>query len=84
MSELVKLEKRFENAFEKLELALANKKLQRGPTLNSYKEVKKDPDHNISDLLGKIEQLERFAKNDAREIDKLVEKLKEIIETDND
>ena len=55
MTQLVKLEKRFEIALEKLELALANKSL--GGALGSIdkknKDVEKTP-HNIDDLLIKI------------------------------
>ena len=85
MSQLVKLEKRFENALEKLEAALSN---------NSVKEVSEDirkkgefaeeSHHNIDELLNKIERLENAAKNDADEIDKLVRELKKILEIGND
>ena len=40
--------------------------------------------NNISDLLVKIAQLEKAAKNDADEIDKLVKKLREIFEIEDD
>ena len=40
--------------------------------------------HNIDDLLVKIEYLEKAATNDANEIDKLVRKLKEIFELEDD
>ena len=85
MTQLVKLEKRFEIALEKLELALVNK---------NSREVsgsidKKDEDveikaHNIDDLLIKIGKLENAAKSDAEEIDRLIKKLEKILEIDND
>ena len=40
--------------------------------------------HNIDDLLIKIGKLEKAAKSDAAEIDRLIKKLKEILETNND
>ena len=85
MSQLVKLEKRFEIALEKLELALANKdpmKISGSP--NEKKEIIKEDHNNIDDLLTKITQLERAAKADADEIDKLVKKLREIFEIEYD
>ena len=85
MSQLVKLEKRFEIALEKLELAFANKspmKISESP--NEKKEIIKENHNNIDDLLTKIAQLERAAKDDADEIDKLVKKLKEIFEIEYD
>ena len=85
MTQLVKLEKRFEIALEKLELALANKSL--GGALGSIdkkdKDVERTP-HNIDDLLIKIGKLEKAAESDAEEIDRLIMKLKKILETDND
>ena len=85
MSELVKLEKRFENILEKLEFALLNKELK-APVkrLVAEDEVKEVSEHNVDELINKIEQLETAAKNDATEIDRLVRNLKEILETDND
>ena len=81
MSQLVKLEKRFENALEKLELALANNDLKQTSASSKEKEqIRKDSHNNIDDLLIKIDRLEKAAKNDADEIDKLVRKLKEIFE----
>ena len=85
MAQLVKLEKRFEIALEKLELALANKNL--GEVSGSID--KKDEDveikaHNFDDLLIKIGKLEKAAKNDAAEIDRLIKKLTEFLETNND
>ena len=85
MTQLVKLEKRFEIALEKLELALANKNL--GEVSGSID--KKDEDveikaHKIDDLLIKVGNLEKDAKSDAAEIDRLIKKLKEILETNND
>ena len=81
MSQLVKLEKRFENALKKLELALANNDLKQISESSKEKEqIRKDSHNNIDDLLIKIDRLEKAAKNDADEIDKLVRKLKEIFE----
>ena len=85
MTQLVKLEKRFETALEKLELALANKNLGKvsGSIDKKDKDVEKKA-HNIDDLLIKIGNLEKAAKSDAAEIDRLIKKLKEILETNND
>ena len=85
MTQLVKLEKRFEIALEKLELALANKNMGEysGSIDIKDKDVEKNP-HNIDDLLIKIGKLEKAAKSDAAEIDRLIEKLKGILETNND
>ena len=85
MTQLVKLEKRFEIALEKLELALANKNLGEvsGRVDNKDKDVEINT-HNIDDLLIKIGNLEKAAKSDAAEIDRLIKKLKEILETNND
>ena len=85
MSQLVKLEKRFEVALEKLELAFANKspvKISESP--NEKKELIKENHNNINDLLTKIAQLESAAKDDADQIDQLVKKLKEIFEIEYD
>ena len=85
MTQLVKLEKRFEIALEKLELALVNKNL--GKVSGSIDKKDKDVEikaHNIDDLLIKIGNLEKAAKSDAAEIDRLIKKLKEILETNND
>jgi ferritin-like metal-binding protein YciE len=85
MSELVNLEKRFEKALEKLERALANNKMDKATDNFSKKEeVNKDINHNIDDLLNKINRLEKAAENDAEEIDKLVRELEKVLETDND
>ncbi len=85
MSQLVKLEKRFENALEKLELALASNNVREVPDgIYKKKEVAGESHNNIGDLLIKIERLEEAAKKDAAEIDKLVSKLKELLEADND
>ena len=85
MIQIVKLEKRFENALEKLELALANNNLRIvSESSEGQKEIMKESHHNIDDLLVKIDQLEKAAKNDADEIDKLVGKLKEIFELEDD
>ena len=85
MTQLVKLEKRFEIALEKLELALVNKNL--GEVAGGIDKKDKDVEikaHNIDDLLIKIGNLEKAAKSDAAEIDRLIKKLKEILETNND
>lgn len=85
MTQLVQLEKRFEIALEKLELALVNKNL--GEVSGSIDKKDKDVEmkaHNIDDLLIKIGNLEKAAKSDAAEIDRLIKKLKEILETNND
>ena len=81
MSQLVKLEKRFENALKKLELALTNNGLKQTSESSKEKEqIRKDSHNNIDELLIKIDRLEKAAKNDADEIDKLVRSLKEIFE----
>ncbi len=85
MTQLVQLEKRFEIALEKLELALVNKNL--GEVSGSIDKKDKDVEikaHNIDDLLIKVGNLEKAAKSDAAEIDRLIKKLKEILETNND
>ena len=85
MSELVNLEKRFENALEKLERALARNKMDKATEdFNKKEEVNKDTNHNVDDLLNKINRLEKSAENDAEEIDKLVRELEKVLETDND
>ena len=81
MTQLVKLEKRFEIALEKIEQALAKKNL--GEASGSIGKKDKDEEkksHNIDDLLIRIGKLEKAAKSDAEEIDRLVMKLKEILE----
>ena len=85
MTQLVKLEKRFEIALEKLELALANKNLGEasGRIDKKDKDVENTP-HNIDDLLIKIGKLEKAAESDAEEIDRLIMKLRKILETNND
>ena len=85
MSELVNLEKRFENALEKLELALANNNMSKAAeSLNEKQEVNKDSPHNKDDLLNKVKKLEKAAESDAEQIDKLVKELEKILEIDND
>ena len=86
MSELVKLEKRFEDVIENLEFALSNNVVKERVSDNSIKkeDVSKQNHDNTENLLNKIEHLEKAAVNDAKEIDKLVMKLKEILETEND
>ena len=85
MSQLVKLEKRFESALEKLELAFANiNVLSISEGTKEKKEIIKESHNNINDLLVKIDQLEKAAKNDADEIDKLVKKLRQLFEIEDD
>ena len=85
MTELVNLEKRFENALEKLELAFANNNISKASeNFNEKEEVIKDINYNIDDLLKKIRKLEKAAEDDAEEIDKLVRELEKVLETDND
>ena len=85
MSELVNLEKRFENALEKLEVALANNKMGKAAeNFNEKEEVINDTHYNIDDLLNKIRKLEKAAESDAEEIDRLVRELEKVLETDND
>ena len=85
MTQLVKLEKRFEIALEKIELALVKKILGEasGGIDKKDKDVEKNS-HNIDDLLIRIGKLEKAAESDAEEIDRLIMKLKEILETNND
>ena len=85
MSNLVELEKRFENAIEKLELALASNHMERTSESSKEKERSiKESSDNIDDLLVKIAKLEKATKSDAEEIDKLVRKLNEIFELVDD
>ena len=85
MSNLVKLEKRFENAIERLELALESNDLERVSESSKEKEQPLKESHdNIDDLLVKIAKLEKATKSDADEIDKLVRKLKEVFELVDD
>ena len=85
MSQLVKLEKRFEIALEKLEIALANNQpMEISEGTKEKREVINKGHNNIDDLLIKIDQLEKAARNDADEIDKLVKKLREIFEIEYD
>ena len=85
MSELVNLEKRFENALEKLELALANNNMGKAAeSLSEKQAVNKDIPHNKDDLLNKVKKLEKAAESDAEQIDKLVKELEKILEIDND
>ena len=85
MTQLVKLEKRFEIALEKIEQALAKKNLGEasGSIDKKDKDVEKNS-HNIDDLLIRIGKLEKAAESDAEEIDRLIMKLKKILETNND
>ena len=81
MSYFVKLEKRFEKAIEKLELELKSNYFKKASESSKEKEqIRKDSHNNIDELLIKIDRLEKAAKNDADEIDKLVRSLKEIFE----
>ena len=85
MSQLVKLEKRFEIVLEKLELAFANKNpMKISESASEKKEIIKENDNNIAALLTKVARLESAAKDDADEIDKLVKKLREIFEIEYD
>ena len=85
MTQLVKLEKRFEIALEKLELALANRDLyEASGSIDKKDEDIEKNNHNIDDLLIKIGKLEKAAKSDAKEIDRLIMKLKKILEINND
>ena len=85
MSQLVKLEKRFENALEKLEAALSKNSVKEvSEDIRKKDEFAEESHHNIDELLNKIERLENAAKNDADEIDKLVRELKKILEIGND
>ena len=85
MTQLVKLEKRFEIALEKLEQALANKNLveDSGNIDKKDKDVEKNT-HNIDNLLIKVGKLEKAAESDAEEIDRLIMELKKILGTNND
>ena len=85
MTNLVKLEKQFENALEKLELALENQIVSEASLSNYGKDkVINEKHYNINSLLIKIGELEKAAKSDAEEIDRIVDKLKSILETEND
>ena len=85
MSHLVKLEKRFENALEKLKIALASNEFKQTSESSKQKEqIMKASNNKLDDLLVKIDKLEKATKNDANEIDKLVRKLKEIFELVDD
>ena len=85
MTQLVKLEKRFEIALERLELALANKNLgQVSGSIDEKGKIVEKKSHNIDDLLTRIGKLEKAAESDAEEIDRLITKLKEILEINND
>ena len=86
MSQLVKLEKRFEDAIKRLELALSNKIVSKevSGSFNEKEEVSKQGRDNIEKLLNRISYLEKAAENDAKEIDKLISKLQGILEAKND
>ena len=86
MSQLVKLEKRFEDAIKRLELALSDKIVSKEVLggLNEKEKVSKQGHDNIEKLLNRIAYLEKAAENDAKEIDKLISKLQEILEAKND
>ena len=86
MSQFIKLEKRFEDAMEKLEFALSKKiyNEEASENFNKKEEANKKSHEITENLLNKIEHLEKAAKNDAKEIGKLVMELKEILETEND
>ena len=86
MSQLVKLEKRFEDAIKRLELALSDKIVSKEVSgiFNEKEEVSKQGRDNIEKLLNRIAYLEKAAENDAKEIDKLISKLQEILEVKSD
>ena len=86
MSQLVKLEKRFEDAIKRLEFALSDKIVNKevSGSFNEKEEVSKKGSDNIEKLLNRIAYLEKAAENDAKEIDKLISKLQEILEAKND
>ena len=86
MSQLVKLEKRFEDAIKRLELALSDKIVSKevSGSFNEKEKVSKQSRDNIEKLLNRIAYLEKAAENDAKEIDKLISKLQEILEAKND
>ena len=86
MSQLVNLEKRFEDAIKRLELALSDKTVSKEVSgiFNEKEEVSKQGHDNIEKLLDRIAYLEKAAENDAKEIDKLISKLQEILEAKND
>ena len=86
MSQLVKLEKRFEDAIKRLEFVLTDRIVSKevSGSFNEKEEVSKQGSDNIEKLLNRIEYLEKAAENDAKEIDKLISKLQEILEAKND
>ena len=86
MSQLVKLEKRFEDAIKRLEFVLSDKIVSKEVSggFNEKEEVSKKGSDNIEKLLNRIAYLEKAAENDAKEIDKLISKLQEILEAKND
>ena len=86
MSQLVKLEKRFEDAIKRLEFALSDKNVSKevSDSFNEKEEVSMQGHDNVEKLLNRIEYLEKAAENDAKEIDKLISKLQEILEAKND
>lgn len=86
MSQLVKLEKRFEDAIKRLELALSDKIVSKeaSGSFNEKEKLSKQGYDNIEKLLNRIAYLEKAAENDAKEIDKLISKLQEILEAKND
>ena len=86
MSQLVKLEKRFEDAIKRLEFALSDKIVNKevSGSFNEKEEVSKQGSDNIEKLLNRIAYLEKAAENDAKEIDKLISKLQEILKAKND
>ena len=86
MSQLVKLEKRFEDAIKRLELALSDKIVSKEVSgrFNEKEEVSKQGRDNTEKLLNRIAYLEKAAENDADAIDKLVRELQRVLETNND
>ncbi len=86
MNHLVKLEKRFEDAIKRLELALSDKIVSKevSGSFNEKEKVSKQSRDNIEKLSNRIAYLEKAAENDAKEIDKLISKLQEILEAKSD
>ena len=84
MNQIINLEKRFEVVLEKLEKALAHTKIKSLEETNSLKQESVVEHEYNSELLTRIDHLEKAAKNDANEIDKLVGELREILEIDYD
>ena len=80
MSMIIKLEKKLEVAFERLEKALVNKTTKQSEHIDVARETEKLNTSDNSELINRVKQLEKNAKDDAAEIDKLINKLIEIVE----